>query len=222
MTTPISETHPATPTQPKAESFVDWFHINSRLVTIGVVVVGLAAFGFWFVQRTSLNETINSDKQLLMAKQSLASGNAPLAESDLKKVADKYAGKPAGAEAAMLLAQLKMDRGDYAGAAEWLREKTGKVSGPNAPAMHALLGDALGQLDKPAEAAAEYERAAGLTAMRNEKSFYLIRAGRANMAAGKTAESKKIYEGLAAQSDNEAVATEARVRLGELAVGVKP
>jgi hypothetical protein len=57
--------------------------------------------------------------------------------------------------------------------------------------------------------------------MPNEKSFYLIRAARAYSASGKTAEAKKIYEGLAAQSDNEAVATEARVRLGELSVAGK-
>ncbi|MEO8623366.1 MAG: hypothetical protein ABI625_19975 [bacterium] len=94
MTHPISETGAAA--QPKAESFVDWFQINSRLVSIGAIVVVAIAFGVWFVQRTALNETISADKQLLTAKQSLNSGNAPLAEADLKKVADKYGDKPAG------------------------------------------------------------------------------------------------------------------------------
>src|SRR5450631_2592006 len=120
MTSPISDTSPPS-SQPKPESFVDWFHINSRWITIGAAVVVIVAFGVWIVQRTKLNEAINSDKQLQVAKQSLNSGNAQLAESDLKKVVDKYADKPAGAEAGMLLAQLHMDKGDYDGAAASLR-----------------------------------------------------------------------------------------------------
>ena len=89
MTHPVSEGELAA--QPKAESFLDWFHVNSRLVSIGAIVVAAIAFGVWFVQRTALNETMSADKQLLTAKQSLNSGNAPLAEADLKKVVAKYA-----------------------------------------------------------------------------------------------------------------------------------
>jgi predicted negative regulator of RcsB-dependent stress response len=216
MTTPISETD-APATQPKAESFVDWFHINSRLITVGVVLAFVAVAGTWFVRRMSYNEMVSSDKQLLAAKQSLNSGNAPLAESDLKKVADKYASKPAGAEAGILLAQLRMDKGDYQGAVGVLTDLSSKVSsGASAAPVRALLGDAKAQLNKPAEAAADYEKAAGLTTMANEKSFYLAKAGRAYLTAGKTAEARKIFEGLAANTDNPAVSTEAKVRLGEL------
>jgi predicted negative regulator of RcsB-dependent stress response len=217
MTHPISEST-APSSQPKAESFLDWFHINSRLITIGAIVVVAIAFGVWFVQRKALNETINSDKQLAVAKQSLNSGNTPLAESDLRKVVDRYPDKPAGAEAGLLLAQLRMDRGDYAGALTTLRDLSTKVSaGPNAPAVRGLLGDALAQLEKPADAAVEYERAANLTTMPNEKNFWLSRAARAYLTAGKTAEARKLFEGLAAQTENEALSTEAHLRLGELA-----
>jgi predicted negative regulator of RcsB-dependent stress response len=219
-------THPidgAIETQPKAESFVDWFHINSRWITIGAVVVGLGVFGYWFVERTALNETINSDKQLQVAKQSLNSGNIPLAEADLKKVADKYANKPAGAEAGMLLAQTRMDRGDYQGALTILVDLSNKVtSGPNAASVHGLRADALSQLERYADAAANYEKAAGLTTMANEKGFWLTKAARAHMLNNKPAEARKILEGLAAQTENEALSTEARVRLGELSVGAKP
>src|SRR4051812_43373521 len=108
MTHPTTE--PTTPVpQPKAESFLDWFHINSRMVSIGAAVVVLAAVGFWFVKRTQMNETINSDRQLLMAKQSLGSGNEQLALADLKKVVDKYGDKPAGAEAGMLIATTQLE-----------------------------------------------------------------------------------------------------------------
>ena len=224
MTHPISDPDAGSPArQPKAESFVDWFHINSRLVSIGAIVVVGIAFSVWFVQRTALNETLSSDRQLLTAKQSLNSGNAPLAEADLKKVVDRYADKPAGIEAGLLLAQIKLDRGDYQGVVTDLTALSGKVaSGSNAAPIRGLLGDATSQLGKPAEAAADYEKAAGLAEGANAKGFWMAKAGRAYLDAGKTAESRKIFESLAAQYDNEAVATEARVRLGEMSVGSKP
>ena len=221
MTTPIDPTTPSP--QPKAESFVDWFHLNSRWITVGAVVAGLAIFAVWFVQRKALNETMNSDRQLLVAKQSLNSGNAALGESDLKKVLEKYPNKPAGAEAGMLLAQLRLDKGDAQGAVAVLQDLSGKVtSGPNAGAVRGLYGDALTQLEKYAEAAAKYQSAAGATTMANEQAFWNSRAARAYLWAGKTPEGRKLYEALAAQTDNEAIATEAHVRLGELTVGAKP
>lgn len=224
MTTPQTDS-PAPVRQPKAESFLDWFHVNSRLVSIGAAVVLVAVGGAWYYQVASTRKLQNADKQLLMAKQSLAPGNAnlPLAESDLKKVADRYAGTPAGTEAGMLLAQLKLEKGDNQGAVTYLQQLGEKVkSGPNAAAARALLGDALSQLGKSADAAAEYERAASLTTMPNERGFLLAKAGHAFMDAGKSADARRIWEGLATSEDSPALAAEARVRLGELvASGVR-
>jgi predicted negative regulator of RcsB-dependent stress response len=218
MTTP--ETGSPTPArQPRAESFLDWYHINSKLVTVAGFVVLAAAGGAWYYQTAKIRKLENADKQLLLAKQSLQPGNAnlPLAESDLKKVADRYTGTPAGTEAAMLLAQLKLEKGDNQGAITFLQDLAGKLrSGPNAAGVRGLLGDAYAQVDKPAEAAAEYERAAGLTNMPNEKAYLLSKAGHAYMAAGKHAEARRIWEGLAASQDSPGLAAEARVRLGEL------
>jgi predicted negative regulator of RcsB-dependent stress response len=220
MTTP---TFQDTAPQPKAESFLDWFRINSRLVSIGTAVVVAAAFGFWFYNRSVVLKNENADKKLLAAKQSVGSGNIPLAQTDLKKVADQYAGTSAGAEAGMLLAQLKLDQGDYTGAATTLKELTSKTSsGPYAASLRALLGDAYAQQGKPADAAAEYERATQLTQMPNERALLLSKAGRAFTAAGNHDKARQTWEALAVQQDNPALAAEARLRLGELlATGAK-
>lgn len=218
MTTPTTEPVPPSK-QPKPESFLDWFHVNSRWVGLGGAVVLVAAGVAWYVptQRAQRNE--NADRQLLMAKQSLAPSNQnlPLAEADLQRVADRFQGTAAGAEAAMLLAQLKLDKGDAQGAVTTLKTLTSKVnSGPNAAAAAGLLGDALSQLGKTAEAAAQYERAAKLTELPNEKTTLLARAGHAYMAANQTSDARRVWEVLAKQQDNRSVADEARVRLGEL------
>jgi predicted negative regulator of RcsB-dependent stress response len=220
MTSPITD--PTTPvSQPKAESFLDWFSINSRMVSIGAAVVVVAALGFWFVKRTQMNETINSDRQLLMAKQSLQV-NEQLALADLKKVVDKYGDKPAGAEAGMLIATTQLDKGDYKAAVATLRDLAAKAGSASVTQVRTLLGDALTQAGQPAEAAAEYEKAAAGTDMVLEKAQIQAKEARAYAAAGKTAEARKLFEALANQSDFAAVSAEAKVRLGELSVGGKP
>src|SRR5215213_5957336 len=169
MTTPTLDAPPIR--EPKAESFLDWFRINSRLVGVATAVVVAVAFGFWFYNRSAVLKAENADRKLLAAKQSLGSGNLPLAQSDLKKVADAYPGTSAGAEAGMLLAQVKLEQNDTQGAIATLKELAAKnESGPYATPIRALLGDAYSQLGKHAEAAGEYERASQLTTAPNERA----------------------------------------------------
>jgi predicted negative regulator of RcsB-dependent stress response len=216
MTTPNTDPTSSNK-QPRAESFLDWFQINTRWIGVGAVAVLAAAFVAWYMPRAKALKNQNADKQLLAAKQSYTSGNMPLAEADLKKVADRYATTPAGTEAALLLAQLKLEKNDTQGAVTYLKALTAKLpDGPGAASARALLGDAYAQLEKPAEAAAAYEAAAGLTAMPNEKAYLLTKAGHAYMAADNRPSAQRIWEGLANQSENQSAATEARIRLGEL------
>jgi predicted negative regulator of RcsB-dependent stress response len=224
MTTPTIDAPVSQPrSEPKAESFLDWFRINSRIVTIAAVIVAAAGFGFWFYNRSKVLKAENADRKLLAAKQSLNSGNLPLAQSDLKKVADQYASTSAGAEAGMLLAQVKLEQNDNQGAVATLKELASKnESGPYATPVRALLGDAYSQLGKHAEAAAEYERASKLTTAPNERALLLAKIGRAQTAAGNAPKARQAWEALANQQDNAGLAAEARVRLGELlATGVK-
>ena len=95
---------------------MDWFHVNSA--SWG----SARSLSSWPVRWPGTSrgraeqKNQNADKQLLAAKQSVAAGNTQLAESDLKKVADRYAGTPAGTEAGMLLGQIRLEKGDAAAA----------------------------------------------------------------------------------------------------------
>src|SRR5215212_2987609 len=225
MTTPTIDAPISQPrAEPKAESFLDWFRINSRIVAIAAAIVAAAAFGFWFYNRSAALKAENADRKLLAAKQSLNSGNLPLAQSDLKKVADQYAGTSAGAEAGLLLAQVKLEQNDNQGAVTALKDLAAKnESGPYATPIRSLLGDAYSQLGKYAEAAAEYSRAALATQAPNERALLLGKIGRTETAAGNVAKARQAWESLANQNDNEGLAAEARVRLGELlATSAKP
>lgn len=205
--------------QPKAESFLDWFHINQRWVGIGAVAVLAAAVVAWYVPKSKTMKNERADKALLQAKQALdpRNPNLALAENDLRSISTRYAGTPAGNEAVLLLASNLLAKGDAQGAATYLKQSSAKLSdGPAAPSARGLLGDAYSQLGRHAEAAAEYEAAAGLTAMANERALLLSKAGHAYTVGGKLPEARRIWEALAAQPGNAAVAAEARVRLGEL------
>ena len=121
----------------------------------------------------------------------------------------------------MLLAQLRLDKGDAAGAVTWLQEMAGKAKGPSEPAVRGLLGDALSQANKPAEAAAEYEKAAGLSNLPGEKAMLQIKAAYAYLNGGKSAEARKLFQVLATSPESPALAAEAKVRLGELEASAK-
>ena len=220
MTHPLSDQN--LESEPKAQSFYDWFHINQRLVSAGAGIVVVALLGFWFVQRTRMNEAINSDRQLLLAKTSLHSGNDQLGIADLRKVVDKYGNKPAGAEAGMLIATTQMEKGDYKSAIAGLKDLVGRAPTESVASVHALLGSALSQSGQPAEAAAEYDKAAASTEMVLERTSYEAEAARAYLSAGKPGDAKRRFEALATQSDYPAIQAEARVRLGELSVASKP
>jgi predicted negative regulator of RcsB-dependent stress response len=219
MTTPTTDTGSLPTREPKATSFMDWFHVNSRWVAAGAAVVAVAAAVAWYVPHQRALAGANADRMLLDAKRSLNSGNTQLAESDLRKVADRYAGTPSGLEAALLIGQLHLQKDDAAGAVSYLQGVVGKADKgtTGAAGAHGLLADALMQAGKTAEAAAEYQKAAEMTALPNEHAVLLSKAGYAYMAGGKTAEARTVFEALATQQQSQALAAEARVRLGELA-----
>src|SRR5881275_2586975 len=131
--------------------FMDWFQINSRYIGIGAVVVAVAAAGYWFYLRSQQIKTVNAERSLMQAEQSLQSGNTALATSDLQRVATRYKGTSAGTEAAMLLAQTDYNTGKYQDGVKVLEEVSGKAGGSEA-SLQSLIGDGYSQLGKTADA----------------------------------------------------------------------
>jgi predicted negative regulator of RcsB-dependent stress response len=202
----------------RTQSFTEWLQANSRLAGIGAVIVVVGAAGYWFYLRSAEIKRQNADRGLSQAKQSLSAGNPALAESDLQKVAARYKGTAAGAQAALLLAQLEFNQNKVAEGLKVLEPyQGGTAAGPNLAAVWALTGD--GQLGsgKPDDAAKSYQKAADATAFPGEKAIYLSKSARALGLAGKDAEARTLWEKLAADPNALPVHNEAEVRLGELA-----
>ena len=194
----------------------DWLQQNARALTIGIVVVLLAVGGWWLYRTNQRAQAAQAEMALSRAGQSLASNNVPLAITDLQRVVDNFGGTPAAREAALLLAQLHYDRGEFQKGVQVLERVAGDAGGGALAApVHVLIADGYMELKQFERAAEEYLRAAELTPYALEKATDSASAARAYTAAAKPEAAVAIWQALA-EDDDSPVQAEAKLRLGEL------
>jgi len=198
----------------RTESIFEWLHVNSRLVTIAVVVVAVAAIGGWLYTRNQAGKELRAEQALLRAEQSLGQGNIPLAQTDLQKLISSQGGTAGASQGAMLLAQTYYDKGEYQKGIDAL-EKSGAARKEFEAGAEALIGDGYSQLGKYAEAATHYKKAAEVTRFQNDREGYLADAARNYMAGKDTAQARQLWQEVL-KNEGGVYAAEARVRLGEL------
>jgi len=212
---PPARTAPVQSNRSRDFDFMEWFQVNSRIIGGAAVVVAVAALGYWFYVRSQQIKTVNAERSLLQAEQSLQSGNTALATSDLQRVVSRYKGTGAGTEAAMLLAQTNYNAGKYQEGIKALQDVSGKA-GASEAGLQSLIGDGYAQMNKPADAAKAYERAAASAEFSTERAYYKAKAARSYASAGNTAEAKRLWTELSTDEKAQSVAAEARIRLAEL------
>ena len=206
-----------TSTSDRLQDLLDWARNNSKFWTIAAGVLVAAVLVYLFIGRLRLITNTNAERALNSAKQSLNSGNLPLAQSDLEKVYSRYGSTPAGVEAALLLAGLDYDAGKVQDGINVLEKTSGTGAAANVRStILGLQGDGYAQLKKLGEAAKRYEAAAAATSFETEKAGLRAKAARTYQQAGDTANAHKLWADLATDPATITVAAEARVRLGEL------
>jgi predicted negative regulator of RcsB-dependent stress response len=216
MTSPFS-------TSESSESMMEWFQLHSREVIIGGIVVVALAAGGWFSYRSQELKAERAEKAYFTAQRSVAAGNLPLAESDLKKMIGRYEGTPAAMQARLQVAQILFDQGKYQEGLDELKAGEGKMSkSPEfGPSVHRVMASGYEQLKKFGDAAAEYEKASKVERFDADRERDMALAAMAYWSAGNKAKAKEILTELGADSKG-AVAGEARVRLGELTATAEP
>lgn len=116
----------------------------------------------------------------------------------------------------MLTAQLDYDQGKYQDGINVLQKAVGSHGSDVRSDLYSLMGDGYAQMKKLAEAAQSYEKAADATSLQEIKANTLAKAARVYTSAGKKEDAIRLWTKLAADEKVQPVATEARVRLGEL------
>jgi predicted negative regulator of RcsB-dependent stress response len=201
-----------------SETAIEWIKQHGRQVGIGVIVAAALAGVFWVVRKQNEGNEATASRQLVAAQRSVGAGNLPLAAADLRKLVDRYGSTRSGAEAQVLLAQVELQQGKTTEAMKVLDEIG--TSGPTAASVHALRAAALEQTGKPAEAAAEYLKAAAANQLQGEAESLKADAARAYLAAGKKDEALKIWKDMASNPSS-VLYNEALLRVGELTAEVQ-
>ena len=154
MTSPFS-------TSERSESLMDWFQLHNREVIWGGAAVVLLAAGGWFYNRSKELKAERAERAYYTAARSITAGNLPLAESDFKKMIERYDGTPAALQARLQLAQLMYEQGKFQEGLNGLKASEDKMSSSPefGASVHLVQAAGYEQLKKYAEAAAEYEKA---------------------------------------------------------------
>lgn len=197
-----------------------WYRDRNRLaVAAGVAVVLIGAL-VWFIVTSNRRKEDFAQRGLNQARTAAEAGNLPLASSELQKVIQTYAGTDAATEAVLTLNQVRMVNGQNELAAVGLRDflATNPDEKYLAPA-NGLLGAALENAKRFADAAAAFQKASATATLEYLKARYLIDAGRAYRSAGKGPEAIAAYRTVIEKYPKSSGVTEAKVRLAELTGG---
>ena len=211
-------TNPSIPTKrlgADEESFTEWFMLHKREVSWAIIALAIVVLSYWYYERSESLKAQRAETAYFQARQSAAAGNLPLAVSDLQKVATRYEGTRAGAQASMTLAQALYQQQKFKEGIAALKQAEAKAPSDFRASIHVLEAAGYEELKDFVTAAAQYKLAAKETRFPDDKTQYQAAAARDYMAAGKTEEAKAIWTELA-KDDTSPVAAEAKVRLGEI------
>ena len=190
-----------------------WLLYQKQIIT-GAIVLAVGAGGLWLWSRSGQIKEEKAGVAFLPAEATFLSGNKFLAQADLEKIATRYKGTTAGAQAAMLTAQVMFEQGKQAEGIAQLEAVVGGAPRALRAGIQALIGGGLESSGKPTEAAAAYAKAATLADFPNDRDMHRMEQARNLVTANDAAGATKIYKEISIREDSP-FAGEAKVRLGE-------
>jgi outer membrane protein assembly factor BamD (BamD/ComL family) len=197
-----------------------WYRDHARplLIALGLVLAALVVG--WFVVSSGKRKEEFAARSLNQARVAAEAGNLPLASSELQKLITTYRGTDAASEAVITLNQVRMVNGQSELAAVGLREYLGsKPAQKYLAPVYGLLGAALENSKRWAEAGNAYSQAAGAAELKYLKANYLVDAARAYREAGRMEDAVRAYRTIVEKYPDSPSFTEAQVRLAELTEG---
>lgn len=197
-----------------------WYRDRTRqLVLIGGAVV-LALLVAWFTITSGRRKEEFAARSLNQARAAAEAGNLPLASSELQKLIQTYKGTDAASEAVITLNQVRMVNGQSELAAVGLKDFLATKPEPKftAPA-YGLLGAALENAQKWADAGDAFANASKAADLEYLKARYLIDAGRSYREGSKIQQAIAAYREVVQKYPKSSSFTEAQVRLAELTGG---
>ncbi|MCH7714760.1 MAG: tetratricopeptide repeat protein [Gemmatimonadetes bacterium] len=199
---------------------IQWWAENRRRITIGGSIVFLIGGGAWFTRSARIRQETFAEGELSQARVAAQSGNLQLAASDLGRIINLYPKTGPGQEAVILLANVHLQQSQPELAVSELRDLMLRGPEPYLEGPVAgLLGNALEELGRFAEAADAYDQAAEGVGYDLIRSMYLMEGARAAALAGDTGRAAAAYETIIEEDQDATTVGEATFRLAELRRG---
>ncbi len=199
------------------ENASDWFRTNQKSITMvlgAIAVVALLILGYRYYDRSTNEQAAAAlTRAQLTAQEGPASATTVAA---LNGVAQKYGKTSSGQQAALLLAQVRYEAGQYSEGVKALEAQLGSATGDFTASFEQMIAMGYEAQAKHDQAAEHYEKAAAATKFTQDKAFYQAAQAHALMLAGKLDAAKAIWQDLADREDPR-FGQEAHVRLGEIA-----
>lgn len=191
-----------------------------KVAGIALAVVAVAAAGIWFTNASAERKEVFAAQALEQARATAEQGDIGQAVQQFEQVTAQYGGTPASHEATIGIAQARLVSGQAELAIASLRDYLATNPPDNyASPAQGLLGTALENTGRYADAEAAYRVAAEKAGVDYLKATLLLDAGRAARLAGREEEAREIYNRIVADFGETAARTEAEVRLGEMMGG---
>lgn len=212
---------PTTRERPSAAAAgTPWYRDRNRqLAAIAGALVVAVLIG-WFTVTSGRRKEEFAARSLNQARSAAEAGNLPLASSELQKLIQTYQGTDAAREAVITLNQVRMVNGQSELAVVGLRDFLATKPAPEyaAPA-YGLLGAALENAQRFADAAEAFRNAAQAADVDFLKARHLVNAARAFREGGKTEQAIAAYREIIQKYPKTSSFTEAQVRLAEMTDG---
>src|SRR4029453_7259462 len=147
---------------------------NRQLIAVAVAVAAVGVI-IWFLISSSRRKEEYAARNLNQARAAAEAGNLPLASSELQKLIQTYKGTDAATEAVITLNQVRMVNGQSELAAVGLKDFLAtKPPAKYLPPAYGLLGAALENSKRWAEAADAYNQASSSAEVPYLKANYLV------------------------------------------------
>jgi tetratricopeptide (TPR) repeat protein len=218
-------TAPAADTSSRFEDFdfLDFARKHQRILSIVSGATLIIVAGGWLWTTSAKRKEAAAAQALNQARVAAESGNLPLAASDLSRLVERFSGSASADQAVILLNQIRLIQGQRDAAIPSLQEfARGRRPAYVLASAQGLLGSALEDAGRPAEAAEAYRQAAAKAELDFLKATYLLDAGRAAVLAGDSAAAKASYAEVLSTYGTLEQSAEARVRMAEIGGEVPP
>jgi predicted negative regulator of RcsB-dependent stress response len=114
----------------RALAFSAWAKNNIRLIVIGAVIAVVVVGGLLYYRMYQADRLERAATEFMQLEQTLASGNAQLAQRDLERFATRFEGTPYADEARLALARIHLQEGRAAEAIAALQPAADDLGAP--------------------------------------------------------------------------------------------